>query len=141
MMYIIPKVRLLVRLLLLLSLLLLSACGSAPHDLVSSVPLGTKLSDLDRYLKRGGGNPGEVTEWTPATKIPQEPDHVLSNEFGVFTVKKLASYDDWKASTQDLNAFTGEVTFTDFGSTSADVNTFIFIRGVLRKKDWGFLPG
>ncbi len=123
-------------------------CDSAPHDIVSSVPIGIKLSDLDGYLKRGSGSEGEVLQWIP-TNEPADSKGMqlrgegmrISTEFGTFLQKNLGSYDEWYATAEDRNRFTGEITFIHHGSTSSDINSFTFVNGILRKKDWGYLPG
>jgi hypothetical protein len=38
-----------------------AGCGSAPHDIATAVPIGSSLSELDRWLERGRGSFGEVT--------------------------------------------------------------------------------
>ena len=116
--------------------------GSAPHDTVTPVPLGSKLSELDRYLHRGAGSEGKVTQWIPARITAGNPVYnEFYKEFGMFIPKKLGSYDEWKASSEERDKFTGEIQFIHWSSTSDDVNTFIYINGKLLKKDWGFLPG
>jgi hypothetical protein len=129
------------RLLLLPGLLLVSACGSAPHDIVTPIPLGSNLSDLDRHLQRGEGSRGEVIAWLPAGKSPKATDPLETNELGTFIVRVVGSYDDWKAPPEERNRFTGEITFYHHGTASADVNRLVYVDGKLRKKDWGFLPG
>ena len=129
------------RLFTVICLLVTAACGSAPHNVVSSVPTGSKLSELDHYLKRGAGSSGEVIEWVSTSGPPHKNEELVRNEFGTFIPNKLGSYDDWKASPDERNSFTGEITFTHHGLTSSDANTFIYVKGKLRKKDWGYLPG
>ncbi len=125
----------------LLALLLAAGCGSAPHDLVSKVPDGSDLNDLDRHLARGPGSKGMVVEWTPLAPFAVPDEKSVCNEFGNFKKKSLGAYDYWKATPEERSRFTGEITFTDHGSTSSDVNSLIYVKGKLRKKDWGFLPG
>lgn len=126
----------------LICLLVIGGCGSAPHDLVKSVPKGSMLTDLDRYLHRGAGSTGEVTEWTPAPpQLPGDNEPRVVNGYGNFKERSLGSYDAWNASAEERNRFTGQITFTDVGSTSSDVNTLVYRKGKLVGKDWGFLPG
>ena len=124
-----------------LGLLTVSSWGSAPHDVVSLVPLGSNLNELNQYLKRGRGSTGEVVEWIPTASSQSVARDVVKNEFGMFVKKNLGSYDEWKASARERDQFTGQITFIHHGSTSSDANTFIYHKGKLRKKDWGFLPG
>lgn len=116
-------------------------CGSAPHDASSYVPLGSKLSDLDRYYPRGGGSEGEVIQWLPLAKGEKRPHDAIENEFGVFKPMELGSYDQWGASTAARDSFTGEITFYHHSLTSSDVNALYYIDGKLKKREWGFLPG
>jgi hypothetical protein len=115
--------------------------GSAPHDLVSKVPLDSSLADLDRYLVRGTGSIGEVREWTPNANDSAGSGRKIQNEFGRFRESYIGDYDAWKATTEERNRFTGEIDFFHHGSTSSDMNSFVYVNGKLKKKDWGFLPG
>lgn len=124
-----------------LGLLTVASLGSAPHDVVSRVPLGSSLSELNKYLTRGRGSTGEVVEWIPTASSQSAARDLVENEFGTFVKKNLGSYDQWKASARERDKFTGQITFIHHGSTSSDANTFIYHKGKLRKKDWGFLPG
>lgn len=111
-------------------MVLSAGCASAPHDLVTAVPLGSRLSDLDKYIQRGPGSEGEVTgQFTRDSSAP-------------LTIHlREASYDRWSATAKERDTFTGIITFTDYGTTSADVNDFTYKEGRLVDKDWGFLPG
>jgi hypothetical protein len=124
-----------------LGLVLLSACGSAKHDIVADVPIGSELSKLDRYLQRASDSSGEVTQWIPLNEAASSPRDSIKNEFGTFTTNPIGSYDTWKATDEERNRFTGEIIFYHHGSTSSDVNSFIYVKGKLKKKDWGYLPG
>ncbi|MBX3119995.1 MAG: hypothetical protein KF784_13095 [Fimbriimonadaceae bacterium] len=103
--------------------------GSAPHNVVDYVPYSTKLSDLDRYLIRGIGSEGEV-EGT-----------ILEPDGSGKKVEVKEDYDRWKATPEERARFTGKITFYHMGTTSTDVNEFVFQDGKLVDKDWGFLPG
>ncbi len=126
---------------LLVGLLFGLSCSSAPHDAVTRVPIGSQLSELDRYLERGGESTGEVVEFVPVGRPGRVADGLVSNEFGTFKPKHLGSYDKWKATMNERDRFTGEITFIQHGSTSSDVSTLFYQNGKLRKRDWGFLPG
>ncbi len=127
--------------LLLLLVELQFSCGSAPHDLVNRVPIGSKLSELDRYLNRGSGSYGEVIEWARADKLADRSAVQIQNEFGLFIKKDKGFYDQWQASKQERDRFSGEIRFIHHGTTSSDVNSFIYIDGKLQRAEWGFLPG
>jgi len=95
--------------LLLLLVELQFSCGSAPHDLVNRVPIGSKLSELDRYLNRGSGSYGEVIEWARADKLADRSAVQIQNEFGLFIKKDKGFYDQWQASKQERDRFSGEI--------------------------------
>lgn len=116
-------------------------CSSAPHDIVSSVPKGSLLADLDRHLDRWPGSHGTVVEWTPATDHPNPQGERGTNEFGSFFHKSLGPYDEWQATDEERNRFTGEISFYNDDSHSALVNSLIYVEGQLQKTDWGHLPG
>ncbi len=122
-------------------LILRLSCGSAKHDLVSDVPLGSELSELNQYIRRAEGSFGEVVEWRVANKALDATEKPIKNEWGIFVPKALGSYDDWKASAEEKNKFTGEITFFHMSLTSSDANVFTYRNGKLCKKNWGFLPG
>lgn len=116
-------------------------CYSTPHDIVSSVPRDSDLADLDRYLERWQGSYGEVIEWTPALEHPGSQRERGHNEFGAFLHKTIGPYDEWEATAEERNRFTGEIRFYNDDSHSSLVNSLIYIEGKLRKTDWGHLPG
>lgn len=116
--------------------------GSAPHDIVSKVPLGIHVSELDPYLIRGRGSEGEVTEWTEKTTEPYTGRVPMKNtKYGKFKTRNLGDYDSWKKTVGKESRFTGDIQFTHDSIWSSDVNEFTFKNGVLVDKDWGFLPG
>ncbi|MBX3119994.1 MAG: hypothetical protein KF784_13090 [Fimbriimonadaceae bacterium] len=116
--------------------------GSAPHDIVSKVPLGIHVSELDPYLIRGHGSTGVVTEWTEKTTESYTGRVPMKNtKYGKFKTRGLGNYDTWKKTIDRQDRFTGEITFTHESFWSTDVNSFYFKDGVLVDKDWGFLPG
>lgn len=118
-----------------------TGCGSAPHDVATSVPLGSRLSQLDRFLIRGTGSEGEVTEWITVGNGSPIPKGSLKNSYGIFRRHSRGDYDGWNASPQARDAFTGEIVFVHDGSTSADANSLTYVKGKLVKAAWGFLPG
>lgn len=101
--------------------LLIQGFGPEPADIVEGVPLGSKVSSLDRYLE------GEV----------QEGDATVSSA----DTEGEVSYRTWKATRHESSEFTGEITFIDQGFFSSEVYTFKYVNGLLVEKDWGFLPG
>lgn len=129
------------RILFLACLLLSGACSSAPHDRVGPVPMGSKLTDLDRHFTMLPDSRGEVTEWLPGNRPVKAGEERVTNEHGTFNARSLGDYDGWTATPEERNRFTGEILFFHHGSTSADVNSVIYRRGKLVQKDWGFLPG
>jgi hypothetical protein len=127
--------------LFLLSLLLVGACASAPHDRVGPVPMGSELADLDRHFVKLPVSKGEVTEWLPANRPVKAGEERVTNEHGTFIARSLGDYDGWNATPEERNRFTGEILFFHHGSTSADVNVVTYRQGKLIHKEWGFLPG
>ena len=125
---------------LLLCILFVALSWSGRHDIVSRIPLGSKLSDLDQYLPWSAGTSGEVIQWRPAIDSTADGKGQITNELGKFTTVSLGSYDEWKATVQDRDRFTGEIMFFRHSLTSADVNSLVYHEGRLYKKDWGFLP-
>lgn len=125
------------------------ASGHSMHDLVSDVPLGTKLSELDRYIRRGSVSEGEVYRWTltdPKSKANSEVvknakgvpfNSVTENQHGTFLNSFVGPYNGWPLPLASRDTFTGEIIF--YGAEAA--NSFVFINGKLASKDWGFLPG
>lgn len=118
-----------------------AGCSSAPHNLTDTVPLGSKLSDLDHLIHRGANSQGQVVQWYATKGKGKGAKNRQKNEFGVFETETRGDYDVWHAEKDERDHFTGAITFIDDGTTSADVNIFIYQDGKLAKKDWGFLPG
>lgn len=114
---------------LMFGICLFPSCDSARHDLVTLVPLGSKLSELDRYLDRAPTSTGEVDGYIASKEAGAEPTPVSED------------YDGWGVTPEQKDRFTGTITFYHHGSTSDDVNELRYRNGKLVFKDWGFLPG
>lgn len=101
------------------------------------MPIGSSVAELDPHFRRIKDSRAQVKEWLPATtKVKGRP---ISNAFGKFIEVDRGDYDAWKTSAAAAN-FTGEITFFQRAFTST-ADSFIYVNGRLRKKDWGFLPG
>lgn len=125
-----------------------AACANDAERIIASVPIGTRLSDLDGYLMRWKLDSGDVMQWSPTSGSPDREDIQIRREgvkirteFGTFLQKDLGSYENWGAGTEERNDFTGEITFFHHPHWNAEIIGFTFIRGKLVQKDWGYLPG
>jgi hypothetical protein len=98
------------------------------HDKVTAIPMGSRLSDLDTHYKRPpDADPRNFSgEVTSAAYSP---------------VRYKGDYDEWTATPEERDQFTGTIDFIHHGSTSSDLNHLEYKDGRLIKKDWGFLPG
>ncbi len=123
------------------------ACKRDPEKVLSRIPIGSKLTELDELLSRDRDDEGEVTEWIPASKTLDSRVKLVTNEFGVFIQRDLGSYDGWSASATERNSFTGKITFFHHSWVIPDdlapsyVIDLIYINGELKAKNWGILPG
>lgn len=113
---------------------------------MDSVPDNSKLSELDGYI-------GDFSRWTrvcawtrekPAnsTAWPQE-----YKGLGTFYETELGSYQDWGASKQVRDRFSGTIDFRHGSSINLDsyaptyTVTLVYIDGVLRDKRLHRHPG
>jgi hypothetical protein len=93
----------------------------------------------------------QVIAWLPRPAGPARPrsereeaerSGEISNEFGDFRLRNLGSYNDWNAPTSEQEQFTGEINVVGSrGGMELDIAVFYYVDGVLKKKDWGHLPG
>ena len=118
------------------------ACRPDPVAVLAPIPLGSRLSRLDQYLKLSFDN-SEVEVWVPLV----EGSTSRTTAYGIFSIRNLGRYEDWDASDSDRDRFTGEILFYHYSSVIPDdlapsyVFSLIYVNGVLKEKDYGHLPG
>lgn len=114
---------------------------------LARVPIGSKLADLDELANGRYDGLSDVTEWIRVSIQPGNTESLESNEHGTFNTKDLGSFRDWKASTKTRNRFTGMIHLVYFSDVIPDgLNPsffidYVYVDGVLKKKDLGHLPG
>lgn len=107
------------------------ACAPDPSKILMRIPLGSRLTELDRHL-------GKFYEVSSVRERAVAKD----NE-----ARDLGDYDRWTASKAERDAFTGEVTFSHYSSVIPDdlapsfMVRLVYVGGVLKAKDYGILPG
>ena len=129
------------------------ACGvgePSGEEIANRVPLGSKLHQITAYVDIQNMD-AQVIAWLPrpagAARPSSEREEAersgeISNEFGDFRQRNLGSYDAWNASTAEKEQFTGEINVVSSpGGMELDIAVFYYVDGVLKKKDWGHLPG
>lgn len=120
-------------------------CGLEPRAIVAGIPLGSKLTDLDRQLGTFYES-SNVDQWLPE-RTPATSNKPIATSFGLFFVRHLGSYPSWSPSKPELETFTGELTFTHYSDVIPDdlAPSFsirlIYVGGVLKAKDFGFCRG
>lgn len=120
------------------------ACQLDPKAVLATIPIGSKLSALDKYLKEFKDG-SEVEEWI-RVRAKDSPEH-RTTKYGKFFIRKLGVYQDWTATKETRDAFTGEIRFYHHSAVIPDdlapsyVFTLIYVNGVLREKEYGRLPG
>ena len=121
------------------------ASGHDPKDVVARIPIGSKLSELDKHLGKFYGS-SSVEEWGNAPTATRASKQMKS-EYGFSYVRELCTYEAWTASNEERDTFTGKVEFTHYSSMIPDdiapsyVVWLVYVDGVLKEKDYGHLPG
>ena len=110
--------------------------SNSPTDILSRVPLGSKLIDLDKYVGDFGLTPGDVMQFG---SFGNQHD-TFSGEASV--ERNLGRYDKWRASMSERERFSGRILFY-LGDVLMNMKLlqFTYMNGKLIKKDWGNLPG
>lgn len=120
------------------------ACQLDPKAVLAPIPIGSKLSELDKYLKEFKDG-SDVEEWI-RVRAKDSPEH-KTTKYGSFFIRKLGAYEAWTATKETRDAFTGEVRFFHRSAVIPDdlapsyVFSLIYVNGVLREKGYGHLPG
>lgn len=116
-----------------------------PRAIVAGVPLGSRLSELDGYL-------GKIYERSTVEAWSNTPTGTRStawmkSKHGFEYVRSIGAYDTWRASKATRDAFTGRIEFFHYSSVIPDelapsyVVTLVYLNGLLKKKEFGYLPG
>ena len=122
-----------------------SGCGGNAEEALRAVPIGTKLSDLDQNL-RLVFDESEVEEWLDV-RSSGSAGQPKKTRYGTFRVRSRGDYRRWTATKAEREVFTGEIVFMYRSWVIPDdwdpsyVVALVFVDGVLRDKDFGFLPG
>lgn len=117
------------------------ACQPDPKAIVAKIPVGSRLTELDTHLDKFYGS-SSVKEWIPNPNVPNWADHR-----GAFGTRDLGEYNDWKATKAERDHFTGELNFYHLSGVAPDdlapnfVIYLVYVDGVLKEVDYGFLPG
>lgn len=121
------------------------ACRSNPKAIIAKIPLGSRLTELDRYLPKFYDD-SVVVQWVPNPKARRGTGS-SRDKYGGFDTQNLGTYDGWSAKTTDRDRFTGEVRFFHHSAVIPDdlapsfFIDLIYIGGVLQEADYGYLPG
>ncbi|MCC7230659.1 MAG: hypothetical protein IT203_09725 [Fimbriimonadaceae bacterium] len=111
---------------------------------MAAIPVGSKLSELERYLPKLYDS-SSIREWRSDRSSGDVAHRTTS--YGSFCVYELGEYALWKATKSERDAFTGELLFYHHRAIVPDdlapsyVFSLIYVKGVLKEKDYGHLPG
>lgn len=120
------------------------SCRLDPTAVLAKIPVGSKLSELDKYLGRFYDG-SSVQEWVP-DRTAATTGH-RTTPYGVFYVRELRDYDAWPATQSERDAFTGELSFYHHSWVIPDdlapsyVFSLVYVHGVLKEKEYGQMPG
>ncbi|HRJ06920.1 MAG TPA: hypothetical protein PK911_05235 [Candidatus Saccharibacteria bacterium] len=121
-------------------------CGksSSPHiELLETIPLGSRLSDLESVDNDPNVWGSSVIQWVIARTPPAKGQRILvqvgDRSLELTSRRNIGSFANVHNNTMQ---FSGTVTF--FMGNSLQVNTaliFTYVDGSLVLKDWGYMPG
>lgn len=120
-------------------------CRPDPKSVIARIPLGSRLSELDTHLDKFYES-SDVVAWIPNPKAPRGTGS-MRDRYGAFDTKNLGPYDSWRAEKAERDRFTGEVRFYHHSAVIPDdlapsfVIYLVYIDGVLKEADYGYLPG
>jgi hypothetical protein len=110
--------------------------SNSPTDILSRVPLGSKLIDLDKYVGDFGLKPGDVMQFG---SFGNQRDTFSGEAAGE---RNLGRYDKWRASMGERKRFSGKILFyLEDVLMNMKLLEFTYMNGKLIQKDWGNLPG
>lgn len=126
------------------------SCGRiTAQELIDSIPLGSPLTDIDRYNWSRYSTTSWVIRWDPLESFSEstisgrpESQGPVRNRFGEFLPTWLDPLEE--IETVDRVGFTGEIMFVVDGFPFRDgVETVVltYVKGVLKEKVVGSLPG
>lgn len=121
------------------------ACRPNPKAIIAQIPIGSQLSELDRYLPKFYEN-SVVVEWGTNQKARRGTGS-RHDKYGAFDTRNLGPYDGWSAEWGERERFTGEIQFFHHSAVIPDdlAPSFsidlVYIDGVLKEADYGYLPG
>ncbi|MCC7436214.1 MAG: hypothetical protein IT363_16180 [Methanoregulaceae archaeon] len=121
------------------------ACRPDPKAIVTRIPVGSRLSELDAYLTQFYES-SDVLKWTPNPKARRGTGS-YRDKYGGFDTLNLGPYDRWTATKSERDRFTGELRFYHHSAVVPDdlAPSFwvylVYIDGVLKEADYGILPG
>ena len=75
----------------------------------AQVPLGSKLADLDELAASGWEPSSDASEYRPVSGNENFGEYELPTKMGAFRVHRLCEFNDWKATDEERNRFTGHV--------------------------------
>lgn len=121
------------------------ACRPDPKAIIAQIPVGSRLTELGRYLPKFYDD-SVVVEWVPNPKARRGTGS-SRDKYGGFDTRSLGPYDGWSAKKAERERFTGEVQFFHHSAVIPDdlAPSFsidlVYIDGVLKEADYGYLPG
>lgn len=121
------------------------ACRPDPKAIIAQIPVGSRLTELDRYLPKFY-NDSVVVEWVPNSKVRRGTGS-SRDKYGGLDTRNLGPYDGWSAKQAERERFTGEVQFFHHSAVIPDdlapsfFIDLVYIDGVLKEADYGYLPG
>lgn len=120
------------------------ACKVDPASTLERIPIGSRLSDLDGYLSSRAYEGSVVSEWTGDGKDVLSQLQTGGNQQ---SLRHLGAYQLWAATQGQRDSFTGSIKLFHQSKVIPDdwapsfVIHLIYIKGVLKFKEWGQLPG
>jgi hypothetical protein len=120
-----------------------------PEATANQFKVGSKLSELERQLGNWSPSSVYVYEWTESssTKSRSIDDIVVEDNGGQYLQTYVGTLADWDASASERDRFTGRVNMSHHSWVIPDdlapsfTIELTYIDGVLRKVDYGILPG
>lgn len=115
------------------------ACRPNPKAIIAQIPLGSRLSELDQHMTRFYVV-SSVEAWTPNPETATRADP-RRDKYGAFDINDLGPYDDWIATREERERFTGELRFFHYSGVIPDdidhpfVLHLVYVDGVLKEAE------
>ena len=116
-----------------------------PHAFMARIPDDSRLVDLDPYIDEPSGWTS-VREWTLDPR-PGSTEQPVKFPHGTFYVRDVGSYQNWSATLNERENFSGEIIFSLGSPINLDdfapmfTVSLFYVDGVLVEKNLGRLAG